>query len=210
MPRFSASAASRASRSNASDTPKDSFTPCVPPIDWNTRSTGAPRCIATMVVVTCDSTQVWVGMSKRSRTESSMRSSAITASTLSVAGFTPITASPAPNSRPSITAAATPRGSSVGWFGCSRIDSRPGRPMVLRKRVATGHFAATCIRSATRMILLTAATISGVRPGASAVTASGAAASSQSRKAPTVRLRTGAKAVASWRSMIRRVISSAS
>ncbi len=29
--------------------------------------------------------------------------------------------------------AATPRGSSVAWFGCSRTASRPGRPRELRK-----------------------------------------------------------------------------
>ena len=210
MPRFSASAWSRASFSSDRDTPKDAFTPSVPPMDWNTRSTGAPRSIASIVVVTCDNTQLCVGMAKRSRTVSSISSTRITASMLSVAGFTPITASPAPSSRPSSTLAATPRGSSVGWFGCRRIDSVPGRPMVLRKRVTTRHFAATEIRSDTRMIFDTAAAISGVRPEARAVTAAGSAASSQSRRPPTVRCRTGAKAAASWRSRISRVTSSAS
>ena len=67
------------------------------------------------------------------------------ASTLSVAGLTPITASPAPSSSPSSVDAATPRGSSVGWFGCRRTERRPGRPIVLRKRVTTRHLAATAI-----------------------------------------------------------------
>ncbi len=62
------------------------------------------------------------------------------------------------------------------------------------------------------MILHTAAAISGVRPGASAVSAAVSAAShsSQSRNPPTVRCEMGAKAAASWVSMIRRVTSSSS
>ena len=118
------------------------------------------------------------------------------ASTLSVAGLTPITASPAPSSRPSSVEAATPRGSSVGWLGCSRTESRPGSPIVLRKRVTTRHFAATATRSCRRISLLTAAAISGVRPGRSAVSASGSAASRNSRNSPTVSDATGAKAAA--------------
>ena len=43
--------------------------------------------------------------------------------------------------------------------------------MVLRKRVTTEHFAAITIRSCKRLILLTAAAISGVTPGASAASA---------------------------------------
>ena len=43
-------------------TPKLAFAASVPPIDWNTRSTGAPRSIARSVVVTCANTQVCVGM----------------------------------------------------------------------------------------------------------------------------------------------------
>ena len=68
--------------------------------------------------------------------------------------------------------AATPRGSSVGWLGCRRTERRPGRPIVLRKRVTTRHFAATAIRSCRRISLLTAAAISGVRPGRSAASVS--------------------------------------
>ena len=36
---------------------------------------------------------------------------------------------------------AMPRGSSVGWLGCSRTASVPGRPSVLRKRVTTAALA---------------------------------------------------------------------
>ena len=72
--------------------------------------------------------------------------------------------------------------------------------------------AATSTRSWTRMSLETAAAISGVRPGASAARVSAVASSesSQSRKSPTVRWATGAKAVASCVSMMRRVTSSVS
>ena len=148
----------------------------MPPIDWNTRSTGAPRSIARSVVVTCASTQVCVGIAAARRgSSSSIRSSAIVPSTLSVAGLTPITASPAPSSSPSSVDAAMPRGSSVGWFGCSRTESRPGRPIVLRNAVVTRHFAATATRSCSRMILLTAAAISGVSPGRSAASAAASA-----------------------------------
>ena len=63
------------------------------------------------------------------------------------------------------------------------------------------------------MSLLTAAAISGVRPGASArqrLAVGLRRRSSQSRKSPTVRWLTGAKAAASWLSMISRVTSSLS
>ena len=43
-------------------TPKDAFAACVPAMDWKTRSTGAPRSIRSMLVVTWHSTQDWVGM----------------------------------------------------------------------------------------------------------------------------------------------------
>ncbi len=62
------------------------------------------------------------------------------------------------------------------------------------------------------MIFDTAATISGVRPGARAASAAPSASSpsSQLRKSPTVKWLTGAKAAASWLSMISRVTSSLS
>ena len=104
------------------------------------------------------------------------------------------------------------RGSSVGWFGCSRIASRPGRPSVLRNRVMTRHLRATRIKSWLRISLLTAAAISGVMPRRTraSVASSAASPSSQSRKSPTVRWAISAKAVASWLSRIRRVTSSVS
>ncbi|MDP1567789.1 MAG: hypothetical protein Q8L91_16245, partial [Polaromonas sp.] len=52
-----------------------------------------------------------------------------------------------------------------GW---SRAEKCPGKPMVFRKRVTTLHLAATVIRSCSRMILLAAAVISGLSPGATA------------------------------------------
>ncbi len=84
--------------------------------------------------------------------------------------------------------------------------------MVSRKRVTTLHFFATETRSWLRMSFDTAATISGVRPGARAVSAAVSACSdsSQLRKSPTVRCETGAKARASWPSMISRVMLSLS
>ncbi|SKT85330.1 Uncharacterised protein [Mycobacteroides abscessus subsp. abscessus] len=58
-----------------------------------------------------------------------------------------MTASPHPSSSPSSTAAATPRGSSVGWFGCRRVASVPLPPMVVRKAALTCMAAPTAIRS---------------------------------------------------------------
>ncbi len=212
MPRFSARPASHASSSRASETPKARLAASVPAMDWKTRSTGAPRSMARSAVVTWASTQDWIGAPVRRRSSSSISSRAVIASTLSVAGLMPITASPLPYISPSRTLAAMPRGSSTGWLGCRRVERRPGRPMVLRKRVTTRVLAATAIRSCSRMIFDTAATNSGVRPGASAVRAAASAASdsSQSRKPPTVRWATGAKAAPSWPSTISRVTSSAS
>ena len=88
---------------------------------------GHPCSISSMVVVTWDSTQDWVGISKRCRISSSRCSRSAVAAGESVAGLMPITASPQPSSRPSRVAAAMPRGSSVGWLGCSRVASRAGQ-----------------------------------------------------------------------------------
>src|SRR6478752_2901646 len=98
--------------------------------------------------------------------ESSRCSRSLVACGESVAGLMPITASPQPRSSPSSTAAAIPRGSSVGWLGCSRVASVPRVPIVVRNAEDTCTAAATAIRSWLRMILLVAAAISGVRPGA--------------------------------------------
>ena len=62
VPRPSDSAASRASSSKARLRPKLALAASVPAIDWNTRSTGAPRSMAAMVLVTWVSTHDWVGM----------------------------------------------------------------------------------------------------------------------------------------------------
>ena len=84
--------------------------------------------------------------------------------------------------------------------------------MVLRNLVTTSHLLATKIRSWLRMILLTAATISGVKPMAKfcnfAVVAS--ALSSQFLKSPTVKWEIGANKSARCSSIIKRVTSSLS
>ena len=103
-----------------------------------------------------------------------------------------MTASPQPISSPSRVAAAMPRGLSVGWLGCRRVANVPGIPIEVRNAALTVHAAATAIRSWLRMIFDTAATISGVRPAATAAMRSAlsscvAASSNQSRKPPTVR-----------------------
>jgi len=68
------------------------------------------------------------------------------------------------------------------------------------------------MRSWSRLILLTAAAISGMIPGASAASASvvGASDSSQSRSPPTVRWAITANAARSWLSTMSRVTSSLS
>ncbi len=84
--------------------------------------------------------------------------------------------------------AVIPSRSSLGWLGCSRADIVPGRPMVSRKAVTTRHLLAARIRSWLRMILLTAAAISGVTPGAiwDSTALVAASLSRNSRKSPTV------------------------
>ncbi|MCY1268820.1 hypothetical protein D9M68_324610 [compost metagenome] len=212
VPRARPCAASRASASSARLMPKAVLARSLPATDWNTRSTGAPCAIARSVLVTWVSTHDCVGISKRLRSASSICSSETMAPRLSEAGLMPMVASPHPYSRPSMTEAAMPLGSSVGWFGCSRTASRPGRPTVLRKRVTTWHLRATATRSWLRISLLTAAAISGVMPGATraSVALSVSCRSSQLRRSPMVVAPIVAKAEASCRSTINRVISSAS
>ena len=88
--------------------------------------------------------------------------------------------------------------------------------MVVRNAVITLVPRATAIRSWFRISLLTAATISGVRPWRQRATACSAGfgrattSSSQSRNPPTVRCATGWNAARSWVSMISRVTSSVS
>ena len=149
--------------------PNEVLAASVPAIDWNTKSTGTPRLISSIEVVTWVSTQAWVGISNRVMISSKSRARSAMVSTESDAGLMPITASPQPYISPSTTEAATPARSSVGWFGCKRTAIVPGRPMVLRNRVTTEHFLATRIRSWLRISFETAAAISGMIPGASAV-----------------------------------------
>jgi len=98
-PRPSDCAAARASARSARRTPKLSFAFCVPAIDWNTRSTGAPFSIASMVCVTCVSTHDCVGIAKRAMTSSASFNRSISTGRLSDTGLMPITASPAPSRR---------------------------------------------------------------------------------------------------------------
>ena len=44
--------------------PKDSLPFCEPQMDWKTSPTGEPACMQRIWVVTCASTQVWVGISQ--------------------------------------------------------------------------------------------------------------------------------------------------
>ncbi len=87
---------------------------------------------------------------------------AATVSTDSVAGLTPMTASPQPNSRPSTAASRMPPRSSAGWFGCTRMPSTPRSPIVLRQRVTLRILLAARTRSLLLISLATAAAISGV------------------------------------------------
>ena len=148
--------------------PNERLVASVPAIDWNTRSTGAPSSIARSVVVTWARTHDWVGISYCPISTSSMSSRRRLCCGESSAGLMPITASPQPRSSPSMIDAMIPCRSSVGWFGWSRTASRPGSPIVDRKAVTFEHFEATSTRSWFAMILLTAATISGVSPHATA------------------------------------------
>ena len=61
-----------------------------------------------------------------------------------------------------------PRRSSVGWFGCKREDSRPGRPIVLREFSSPpGICGQRKSDPGCASVLRLPATISGVSPGAS-------------------------------------------
>src|SRR5437868_6269874 len=90
-----------ASSSSFRLTPKLLFAASVPAMDWKTRSTGAPASMARIVVVTCESTHDCVGIAYFSIRSAIICTSDVVAATLSVAGLTPIHASPLPYSRPS-------------------------------------------------------------------------------------------------------------
>ena len=82
----------------------------------------------------------------------------------STAGLTPITASPAPMSKPSMQEAAMPEVLSVGWLGWMRMPKVPAMPVVFLQRAMFLILAAIAINSLLARSLVTAATISGVSP----------------------------------------------
>ena len=133
-------------------------------MDWKMRSAGAPASMARICVVMCASTQICVGISYLRLISSKRVRMRFALSAESPAGFRPITASPAPKLNPSSTDATMPSMSSVGWFGCRRHESVPGRPMVVLQCAVTGIFFAQVMRSRLLISLQTPATISLVRP----------------------------------------------
>ena len=101
-------------------------------MDWNIRSMGAPSLsMASIWVVTWASTQIWVGTSHLFLNSSKLLKILATLSTESSTGFSPMTASPQPRLKPSMTEAMMPLGSSVVWLGCRREEKVPGRPIVV-------------------------------------------------------------------------------
>ena len=123
----------------------------------------------------------------------------------------PITASPQPSSSPVNKAGEGCRQGhrSDGSAAGGRRAARAARSCP-RKAVTTRRLAAISTRSWMRHSLETAATISGVSPGATAARAASSTASSsnQSRRSPTVSDAIEANAARSWPSMISRVTSS--
>ena len=87
---------SNASSISATLMPNARLAPSVPASDWNIRSIGQPRSSAFIWTVTCDRTQCWVGIRLRRQRSSSARRIAAVDSGVSVAGLTPMTASPQP------------------------------------------------------------------------------------------------------------------
>ena len=77
-------------------TPKLSMAFCEPASDWNTKPTGTPRLRHSIWVVTCASTQFWVGISQRSMISLVISSRRLTLLTESSEGLIPITESPDP------------------------------------------------------------------------------------------------------------------
>ena len=133
----------RPSSSMAAFRPKASLPFWEPAMDWNIRSRGAPNLLAASVwVVTWASTQIWVGTSHLRLNSSNIFRMRATLSTESSTGFRPMTASPQPRDRPSITDAMMPLGSSVVWLGCRREEKVPGRPMVVLQWAVTRIFLA--------------------------------------------------------------------
>ena len=94
--------------------PNELLASCVPAIDWNRRSTGAPCSRADSCVVMWARQQACVGTSRAEITPSSERRICPTTSTDSVAGLTPMTASPQPYNNPSSVESRMPSTSSLG------------------------------------------------------------------------------------------------
>ena len=109
--------------------PKLLLAASVPAIDWNTRSTGEPLRISSSVVVTCASTQLWVGMSSLRGSRRASRAARCARSGLSVAGLMPITASPAAEQQAVENAGrdAARRRRSDGWAAAAPTAGRAGR-----------------------------------------------------------------------------------
>ena len=173
--------------------PKPVLAFSVPAMDWNIRSIGIFLFANWIPEVIWVSTQDWVGIWYSWIMWSNNFNNSERFCRLSVAGLIPITASPLPYISPSRIDAEIPIRSSVGWFGCKRVERCPSSPMVFLNRVTTRHFFATRIRSWLRMILLTAATISGISPIFKAVIFSVVASvlNSQLRKSPRVKCEIG-------------------
>ena len=212
LPRFSDKPASKPSCNIDKLMPKDWLVFSVPPMDWNTKSTGTCCSMSCNVVVRWVKTQAWVGISNRwMRSLSKWFIWAIWRGS-SLAGLMPITASPQPYSRPSISEMPMPFRSSAGWLGWMRDEKCPANPKVFLNRVGLMHFLATTIKSWLRIILETAATISGVSPHL--ITCNSwvvvVCCKSQSLKLPTVWPEINWKATASCESIINRLTSSSS
>ena len=193
--------------------PKASLPFWEPAMDWNIRSSGAPNLLAASVwVVTWASTQIWVGTSHLFLNSSSIFSRRATLSTESSTGLMPMTASPQPRDRPSITEATTPLGSSVVWLGWRRAEKVPGRPMVVLQCALTRIFLAAYTRSRLLISLHTPAMHSEVRPREARLIISPVvfSLSSHSRNSATVIFLKLLKMVSFRSSWIMRVTSSSS
>ena len=137
----------------------------------------------------------------------------VVAETLSEAGLMPMTASPRAEEE-TVDDGGSDAGGVVGGVVGLEARGEAAREADGGAEAGdyAGFFAVTAMRSCTRMILETAAAISGVMPGAKAARVSVVASweRRQSRKPPTVREAIGAKALGLWVSKMRRVTSSVS
>ena len=111
-----------------------------------------------------------------------------TVSTDSLAGFTPITASPEPRTNPSTVANKIAPTSSDGWFGCIRAPKTPHWPRVFRHRVTTRNRLAPYTRSLLLISIASAAAASGgsIRPCRAISSTPALSPRTLSRNSPTV------------------------